>query len=148
MGRGDQIGPHEQLHRQVLPGLRLDLHIPLPGAEPVDPGLDGVEVAAELSKGKLSLPAVVHLGLHGHTLPVGFSRPAIQHLRSQNIVAVHEDIRLHPQPVPHYSFGGEHPPVYFRGHRLDGYPLPGRSRIKALISVTGHHGILPARDST
>src|SRR5450756_2438377 len=123
-----------QLERDVLARLDPFGELPAPGLEGVHPGLDGVEVPAELPDHELAPPAVVHDGHHRNVVPElrRLVAPA-QHAR-QGVVPVREDVRLHGDPLAKSPLGREPSAVDLGRDRFDHDSSPAvRDAIEAAL---------------
>jgi hypothetical protein len=96
-----------QLQVELVAHRGLDLHVVAPGGEPVPPRLDHHLVGADVGGGQLALPAVVEQRAQRRLLPLGLARPPPAHPGGQHIVAVFEDVRLHPDGLAHHRLGRE-----------------------------------------
>src|SRR5207247_9555371 len=86
--------PDLELDANVLAGRQAFGELAAPCLEMIDPGLDRVDVAAELGDRELTPPAVVAERRHWRLAPSRRSLVPIAHDGGQGVVTVGEDVRL------------------------------------------------------
>ena len=114
-----QAGAVEKFDAHLLAGGGLLLQPFAPGAEVVDPGLDGVIDVRLFDHRDAGPPGVVAQRHHARLADLRLVRQPVAHHRLQGVVAVDEDVGGHGEHFPHRPFGREASPFHLRGEIFD-----------------------------
>ena len=85
-----------------------------PGFEMIDPGENGVLIAAQFCHSEFTVPAVIHQSQHWYFPPGRFTRLAILQNAAQRIMAVSKSIGFHGHDFAHGALDSEPPAIHCR----------------------------------
>ena len=130
----DQLGPDDQIHRHVLRRRHALLQIGSPGGKAIDPRQDGKLVPPDGMDFELGRPAVVDTGRHIGFVPGLALTDAMPDRGADPVVAIHENVRFHPNGFADRTLGREAAAIDPWGDTFNHDPRSGpawRARMKA-----------------
>ena len=110
----DEIGSHQKIRRDLLPGVHFFLEISSPGHKAIDPGLESVKVSTDFFNPERTAPAIIDQGFHENPFPCRIGFLAIQQDSRDNIMAIGENVGFHCDAFVHRSFDRKAAAVNFR----------------------------------
>src|SRR3569623_796644 len=111
----DELGTGLQRARNVG-GVDAPRQFAPPRGEVIDPGADGIPVAAQAFNEEIAAPAVVTEELHRSFSPLVFRRVAPQQHARDQVVAIGENISFDLDAFAQLTFDGETLAIVLRGH--------------------------------